>query len=311
MGIRGMFVVAVVALTLSVAATGFASEPYAPSEITKIAFLGTGTPNADPEHSGPSVAVIVNDAPYIVDFGPGVIRQASALTAEYGGPFDGFDVSAITRAFLTHLHSDHTTGYPDLILTPWVLERSEPLQVYGPKGLEKMTKHILEAYTADIKLRRDGKEGANDLGWRVEVHEIEGGTIYRDENVTVEAFPVPHGSWRQAFGFKFSTPDRTVCISGDCTPSEKLVEACRGVDILIHEVYSQQGFEGRDPHWQAYHSSFHTSTLELAEIATKVKPGLLILYHQLYWGTTDDDLLEEVRSKYKGEVVSAKDLEIY
>jgi ribonuclease BN (tRNA processing enzyme) len=299
------------AVLLAATSVGIAADTYAPSETTRIAFLGTGTPNADPGHSGPSVAVLVDGTPYIVDFGPGVVRRAAALAAEYGGPLASFDVASISLAFLTHLHSDHTTGYPDLILTPWVLGREVPLEVYGPEGLKSMTDHIMRAYSDDIKMRLYGQEPANDRGWRVVAHEIGEGVIYKDDNVTVEAFAVPHGSWPQAFGFKFSTPDRTVCISGDCRPSEKLTAACRGVDILIHEVYSQSGFEGREQTWQDYHRQFHTSTLELADIATKVKPRLLILYHQLYWGTTDDDLIEEVRSKYDGDVVSAKDLDVY
>jgi ribonuclease BN (tRNA processing enzyme) len=299
------------AVLLAATSVGIAADTYAPSETTRIAFLGTGTPNADPGHSGPSVAVLVDGTPYIVDFGPGVVRRAAALAAEYGGPLASFDVASISLAFLTHLHSDHTTGYPDLILTPWVLGREVPLEVYGPEGLKSMTDHIMRAYSDDIKMRLYGQEPANDRGWRVVAHEIGEGVIYKDDNVTVEAFAVPHGSWPQAFGFKFSTPDRTVCISGDCRPSEKLTAACRGADILIHEVYSQSGFEGREQTWQDYHRQFHTSTLELADIATKVKPRLLILYHQLYWGTTDDDLIEEVRSKYDGDVVSAKDLDVY
>jgi ribonuclease BN (tRNA processing enzyme) len=299
------------AVLLAATSVGIAADTYAPSETTRIAFLGTGTPNADPGHSGPSVAVLVDGTPYIVDFGPGVVRRAAALAAEYGGPLASFDVASISLAFLTHLHSDHTTGYPDLILTPWVLGREVSLEVYGPEGLKSMTDHIMRAYSDDIKMRLYGQEPANDRGWRVVAHEIGEGVIYKDDNVTVEAFAVPHGSWPQAFGFKFSTPDRTVCISGDCRPSEKLTAACRGVDILIHEVYSQSGFEGREQTWQDYHRQFHTSTLELADIATKVKPRLLILYHQLYWGTTDDDLIEEVLSKYDGDVVSAKDLDVY
>lgn len=311
MGARGRVHVAVLAVVLAATVQGPSAGAYEPSQTTRVAFLGTGTPNADPGHSGPSVAILVNGTPYIVDFGPGVVRRAAALAAEYGGPLATFDVASLSLAFLTHLHSDHTTGYPDLILTPWVLGREVPLRVYGPEGLQAMTDHILRAYTDDIKMRLYGQEPANNQGWRVVALEIGEGVIYKDDNVTVEAFAVRHGSWPQAFGFKFSTPDRTVCISGDSRPSENLTEACRGVDLLIHEVYSHTGFEGREQSWQDYHRQFHTSTLELADIATKVKPKLLILYHQLYWGTTDDDLIDEVRSKYDGEVVSARDLDVY
>jgi ribonuclease Z len=298
-------------LILSAPVNGNAADPYVPSDITKIAFLGTGTPIADPERFGPSVAVIVRGTPYIVDFGPGLVRRAAALSTDFGGPLEGFKVATINRAFLTHLHSDHTTGYPDLIFTPWVLGRDEPLEVYGPEGLGSMTEHILKAYSEDIRLRVFGREPANNRGWRVNPHEIDVGTIYSDDNVTVEAFAVEHGSWPQSFGFKFTTPDRVVAISGDTRPSETLIEACGGVDILVHEVYSKAGFDKREEIWQEYHSRFHTSAPELAEIASKVKPRLLILYHQLYWGSSDDELLAEVTAGYDGAVVSAKDLEVY
>ena len=132
------------------------------SNSTKVVLLGTGNPNPDPEHSGCAVAIIVDKTPYIVDFGPGLIRQAAQLSPRYGGEIEALSVNNIKHAFLTHLHSDHTTGYPDLILTPWVMGRDEPLEVYGPEGIDAMTDHIIAAYQADIKYRVYGLEPAND-----------------------------------------------------------------------------------------------------------------------------------------------------
>ena len=120
---------------------------------TQIVLLGTGNPNADPLRSGPAVAIVVNGTPYLIDSGPGVVRRAAA--AHQAG-IPGLEVSNLKRLFVTHLHSDHTLGYPDLILTPWVLGRDEPLEVYGPKGIAAMTNHILKAYDEDIRLRIDG-----------------------------------------------------------------------------------------------------------------------------------------------------------
>jgi len=274
---------------------------------SQIVLLGTGNPNANPDRSGPSVAIVVNDTPYIVDFGPGVVRRAAAA---YQAGIEGLDMWRLTRAFLTHLHSDHTAGYPDLIFTPWVLERFEPLEVYGPPGIRAMTEHILAAYREDIRERIEGLERANESGYLVDVHEIEPGIVYQDNNIKVEAFPVKHGSW-QAFGYKFYAPDRTIVISGDTAPTERCVEEYRGCDVLIHEVYSVAGFETRPPGWQKYHSSVHTSSLELAEMASKARPGLLILYHQLFWSASEEELLLEVQSGYDGKVVSGKDLEVY
>jgi ribonuclease BN (tRNA processing enzyme) len=275
---------------------------------TQIVFLGTGTPNADPDRSGPAVAIVVNDQPYLVDFGPGVVRRAS-LGLRNG--ITGLALSKLTRAFVTHLHSDHTAGYPDLILTPWVLDRKEPLEVYGPHGLKAMTHHMLAAYKEDIDMRLHGLEHANADGYKVIAHEIRPGVIYKDANVTVKAFLVRHGSWKEAFGYRFETPDRTIVVSGDTAPSESVVENCNRCDVLIHEVYSQAGFATRTPAWQEYHSHFHTSSKELAELATRAKPGLLILYHQLFWDMTEESLLAEIRRGYDGKVVSAHDLDVY
>jgi ribonuclease BN (tRNA processing enzyme) len=223
----------------------------------------------------------------------------------------GLAVKNLNRAFATHLHSDHTAGYSDLILTPWVLERKDPLQVYGPKGIKAMTGHILKAYQSDISIRLRGGEPSNKTGFRVIAHEIKPGVVYKDQNVTVKAFLVNHGSWREAYGFRFETADRTIVISGDCRPSPTVIQNCNGCDVLIHEVYSQAGFATRPPEWQKYHSRYHTSSRELAEIADKARPGLLVLYHQLFWGTSEDDLLKEISASYSGKVVSGHDLDVY
>jgi ribonuclease Z len=292
---------------------GIAQRDYSDSKITKVALLGTGSPVADPYRSGCSVAIIVNAMPYIVDFGPGVIRQLATLTPYFSKPsqgIEGLDLRNVTHAFLTHLHSDHTTGYPDLILTPWAVGgsgRDRPLEVYGPTGLNSMTEHILKAYQADIEYRVNGLQHCNNEGWRVNSHEItEEGLIYQDDNVKVEAFPVPHGTWDNAWGFRFTTPDKVVVISGDTRPSDKLVEYAKGVDILVHEVYSKSLI-----HWasQDYFSSHHTSTIELAKIAQKAKPKLLVLYHTMPSGVDGKEFLDEISEIYNGKVIFGNDLD--
>src|SRR5437868_2055532 len=128
---------------------------------TQVVLLGTGTPNADPERSGPAVAVVVNDTPYLIDFGPGIVRRAAAA---FQKGVTGLKVDKLKTAFVTHLHSDHTTGYADMIFTPWTLERKEPLQVFGPKGIKAMTGHLLKAYSQDIDIRIHGGEPSNHTG---------------------------------------------------------------------------------------------------------------------------------------------------
>jgi len=289
-----------------------AQRNFTDSQVTKLVMLGTGTPNPSPDRSGCSVAVVVNDQAYIVDFGPGIVRRAAALSPEYGGPVKGLSARNLRYAFLTHLHSDHTAGYPDLILTPWVLGRSAPLRVWGPQGIKRMTENILEAYREDISYRIYGDEPGNATGWQVVAEEIAGeGVIYEDINVKVEAFPVEHGTWPEAWGFRFRTPDKVIVISGDTRFSEKVIEYASGADILVHEVYSQKGFEARSPDWQKYHAGHHTSSIELGRIADRAKPGLVVLYHILDWGATDEELLEEIKTTYNGKVVVGRDLDIF
>src|SRR5664279_2597164 len=142
---------------------------------TRVVMLGTGNPSADPERWGPAVAVVVNDRAYLIDCGPGVVRRAAA--AEKNG-IAALKAKELKIVFITHLHSDHTVGYLDLIFSPWVLGRKEALEAYGPRGLKNMTAHIEKAWTEDVQVRRRGLEQANADGYKVNVHEIHPGVVY-------------------------------------------------------------------------------------------------------------------------------------
>jgi ribonuclease BN (tRNA processing enzyme) len=275
--------------------------------VTSVVLLGTGNPNPDPKRLGPSLAVIVDDQAYIVDAGPGLIRRAAEA---YERGIEPLRVDRLKYLLLTHLHSDHTIGIPDIMLTPWVMERKTPLNIYGPVGTEDMAKHITYAYEKDINFRRKGLERANDIGWRAVVKEIGAGIVFENEKVRISAFDVKHTNWDASFGYRFETEDGTVVISGDCTPSPNLVKEYSGADILVHEVYSTTGFEGHSDKWKAYHSSAHTSSKELAQIASLVKPRTLVLYHSLLWGVDDQVLLEEINEHYKGKVIFGNDLDV-
>jgi len=197
------------ALVLNLATSAHAAEQ------TQVVLLGTGNPPADPDRSGPATAVVVNGTPYLVDFGAGVVRRAKSAVVDRG--IAALDPVKLRVVFVTHLHSDHTVGYPDLILTPWVLGRRVPLEVYGPKGIAHMTEHVLEAYREDFATRSKDRGlftvGAFPEGHAVNAHEIKPGVVYRDSNVKVTAFFVKHGSWKQAFGYRFDTPDRSIVIA--------------------------------------------------------------------------------------------------
>jgi ribonuclease BN (tRNA processing enzyme) len=281
---------------------------------TQIVMLGTGTPYPDPDRSGPATAIIVDDTPYLIDFGPGVIRRVMAAY-QNGVTAFGRCAANIKTAFLTHLHSDHTMGYPDLILTPWMMGRAGPLTAYGPPGFKAMTDNIIKAWQIDIAARSERLQ--NPDSYRVNAHEFAAGVIYRDQNIAVTAFPVHHHEIKDSFGFRFETPDRTVVISGDTTPTQALLDNARGCDVLIHEAYSMVSYGKITPAWQKFRRTHHTSSSELAEIARKVKPGLLILYHRSNAGggeTGSDDeaeLVAEIRQLYAGNVVTGRDLEVF
>jgi ribonuclease BN (tRNA processing enzyme) len=285
----------------------YVERTYDPND-AYVVLLGTGTPNADPERWGPSLAIVANDVPYLVDAGTGIVRRAAAAAERR---VSALDATRLDRVFITHLHSDHTLGLPDLLLTPWVLEREVPLEVFGPPGIARMVEHLLAAYEADIRRRIDGLQPQNATGQRAVVHEVGPGEVYRDTNVVVTAFAVEHEEWPLALGYRFAIGDQTVVVSGDTRPTEEVVAACDGCDILVHEVYSDAGFAGRSLDWQRYHGMADTSAAELAALAARARPGLLVLYHQLFWGTPDADLVEEVKAGFDGPVVSGRDLDVF
>ena len=295
------------------------TQPEKPTaaQSTQVVLLGTGTPSPDPERSGAATVVVANGTPYLIDFGPGVVRRIAAASQQ---GVKGLSVVSVRVAFLTHLHSDHTAGYADLILTPWSVGRSRPLEVYGPKGLKHMTDHVLEAYQEDIAIRRADKHllGVPEQaeGYRVTAHEITPGTVYKDGNVTVKAFLVNHGDVPQALGYRIETPDRSIVISGDAAPSQSVIDSCNGCDVLIHEAYSMLTYNAVSPTYQEYRRKHHTSSREVAEIAKKARPGLLVLYHRANPGgvgrpNPEQALLEEVRQFYEGRVVIGHDLDVF
>ena len=268
---------------------------------TRLVLLGTGTPNPDPERSGPAVAVVSGTNVYIVDAGPGVVRRAVQA---------GIRMDQLTRAFLTHLHSDHTVGLPDLIFTPAVSGRRAPFEVYGPPGTSAMMQHILEAWSEDMDIRLHGLEPSVKQAYVIHAHDVLPGEVYRDAAVHVTAIAVPHGTWKHAYGYRFDAGDKSIVISGDTTFSEGLAEAAKGCDILVHEFYSRKGWEGRTPDWQRYHAAFHTSAVDLGRLAAQVRPKKLVLYHGLPMGQPADEVLREIRENFSGEVIYAKDLDV-
>jgi ribonuclease BN (tRNA processing enzyme) len=308
-----------VAVSIVLLATTLAHSPQvsAPATGTQVVLLGTGTPPADPDRSGAATAVVVNGTPYLVDFGAGVVRRAKSAVVDKG--IDALDPVKLRVVFVTHLHSDHTVGYPDLILTPWVLGRRVPLEVYGPSGIKAMTDHVLEAYSADFEARKRDRGlytvGAFPEGHAVNAHEIRGGVVYKDSNVTVTAFPTKHTM--ESYGYRFDSADRSIVISGDTNPTQATIDACNGCDVLIHEVLTLEWLAKR-PDFKNYAAQHHTTTPQLVELATKAKPRLLVIYHASLSlrpavdseRSTPAAILNEM-SRYAGRVVVGRDLDVY
>ena len=296
---------------------------------TRVVLLGTGTPIPDPERSGPATAIVVDDSAYLVDFGPGVVRRAKAAVLDRH--IAALEPGNLKVAFATHLHSDHTAGYSDLIFTGWTAGRHTPLEVYGPTGLHSMTEHLLQAYRIDIETRTnsEGDQRRNPDGWKVNSHEIKSGVIYRDANVTVTAFPTKHAL--ESYGYRFDTPDRSVVISGDTSPTEETINACHGCGVLIHETRAVEMFAKLPEDRRSFGAKNHTTSEQLAALATKAKPGLLIVYHAWisWWPSveaagdqpvvlttgglhsTPDVLQREIVSGYSGNFVIGRDLDVY
>ena len=310
----------VVTVMIGIITTSASVGPQSPSASasrTQVVLLGTGNPPADPDRSGPSTAVVVNGAAYLVDVGAGVVRRAKSAAVDKG--VAALEPVNLKVAFVTHLHSDHTVGYPDLILTPWVIGRRVPLEVYGPAGIKAMTEHLLEAYRVDFDTRTEDRRlytvGAFPEGHAVNAHEIRAGVVYKDANVTVTAFATKHAM--ESYGYRFDTADRSIVISGDTNPTQATIDACGGCDVLVHEVLTLEWLAKR-PDFKGYAAQFHTTTPQLVELATKARLRLLILYHASLSlrpavdseRSTPAALLSEM-SQYAGRVVVGRDLDVY
>jgi len=284
---------------------------------TQVVLLGTGTPPADPDRSGPATAVVVNDTAYLVDAGAGVVRRAKSAAVDKG--VTALDPVKLRVVFFTHLHSDHTVGYPDLILTPWVIGRRVPIEAYGPAGLKAMTEHLMEAYREDFETRKRDRAlytvGAFPEGHAVNAHEIRAGVVYKDDNVTVTAFATKHAM--ESYGYRFDSADRSIVITGDTNPTQATIDACKGCDVLVHEVLTHDWLSRRKD-FQGYADVHHTTTTQLVELATKARPKLLVLSHTSLSlrpavdseRSTPAVMLREMAG-YSGQVVVGRDLDVY
>lgn len=270
---------------------------------TTVILVGTGFPRPDPAAAGPATAVVVGTRVFLFDAGPGIQRALAAAKLPING---------VTALFVTHLHSDHTLGLPDLILDSWVMGRHTPLEAYGPPGLRAMTDHILAAWAEDVRVRIDGLEHETPVTPQARVHEIAPGVVYDSAGVRVTAVAVPHGALRHAFAYRLDAAGRSLVISGDTRPAPALERLSDRVDVLVHEVYASETLKtearpgGED--WPRYMHQAHTSDVELGAIAARVQPRLLVLTHVIRMGASDSTIVAGIRrGGFTGRVVMGRD----
>jgi ribonuclease Z len=296
-------VLALICAVVSGAAARPAVARVLGADSTVVVLLGTGNPFPDPTEAGPATAIVVGPRVFLFDAGEGVMRRMRAAQLPIGGP---------TALFITHLHTDHTLGYPDVIFTTWGPgRRKTPLEVYGPHGLRAMTDYIIAAWKEDIDVRTTGLAELTPNGYAVHVHEIAPGVVYDSAGVKITAIPVLHGSWKEAYGYRVDTPDRSIVLSGDTRPSPALEQAARNVDVLIHEAYP--GGANASPQSTVtgpYRRAFHTSDAELGRLAAAAKPKMLVLYHHRVPADGGESMVATIRDQgYQGRILFGKDLD--
>jgi ribonuclease Z len=250
-----------------------------------VTMLGTGTPFPDGARFGSAILVEAGGQRLLFDCGRGAVIRLSQV---------GRTPSEIDGVFLTHLHSDHIVGLPDLWLTGWFLKREPPLRVWGPAGTRSMAEHLVEAYAFDLNVR-EGPSAAAELDAR----DIEPGVAYNEGGVRVTAFLVDHGTVRPALGYRIDYDGHSVVISGDTRFSDRLVEVARGTDCLIHAAWSPNASNPTPPAQRSI-----ASAEDAARVFSLVGPKLGVIYH--YEDSTG--IMDAVRAGYGGRVVIAHDL---
>jgi ribonuclease Z len=289
---RGRFV-AIGILLLALISFGRAQQTPA----MQLVLLGTGYPYPSADRAGPSCAVSVGEKLFIVDAGRGSVMRLAAG----GNPW-----SSISAVFLTHLHSDHIDGLPDLFHCAWEFGNGTPFQLYGPKGTQAVADGILQFYGPDIHIRRDLTEKLPAQGAKIDVHEIQEGVVYEAPGkVKVTAFLVDHRPVAPAFGYRFDDGKHSIVISGDTRPTPNLIRFAAGADILVHEAYVGQS-SSSTARWSI--RDYHSSAREAGETAEKAKVKTLVLTHLIPGNATEQDFLKEAKSAFSGKIIVGRDL---
>ncbi|MEK6375426.1 MAG: MBL fold metallo-hydrolase [Acidobacteriota bacterium] len=265
-----------------------------------VVLLGTGYPRPDANHAGPSLAIVAGDTWFVVDAGRGVTMRIAGTELQYK------DLQAV---FITHFHSDHTAGLPDLFNTSWQFGRkTRPLELYGPRGVSRLANAMLEFFHDDIHYRRDLLEKHPAAGATIKTHVVREGVVYDDGAVRVTAFAVDHRPVVPAFGYRFDSGGRSIVVSGDTRPTANLIKFAKGADVLVLEAYLPEHFLKVDtPEVAARLMRYHTSAEEAGQIAANAGVKTLVLTHLIPAGAADT-FRERAAKAFKGKIVVGEDL---
>ncbi len=293
---RGLWLKSVFLLAATVS---FAAPAY--SQNLKVTLLGTGYPRPVMERFGPSILVEAGKEKLLFDCGRGATQRLYQLKI----PF-----SDVTALFLTHLHSDHIVGIPDLYLTGWIFGRTTSLRVWGPAGTTEMMSHLEQAYQFDIHVRRDVDEKLPAQGVIVVAKDIEQGVVYENGDLKVTAFAVDHAPIKQAFGYRIDYAGHSVVLSGDTRYSQNLVRFSQGTDVLIHKVLDPEAYRASDslytPEQKQRVIDHHTTPDQAGTVFSRVKPKLAVYSHVVPFDAPD--LVAHTRKTYSGPLEIGEDL---
>ena len=273
------------------------------SERFVVTLLGTGSPTPSIDRFGPSILVQAGGNDLLFDCGRGASQRLLQL---------GISFSTVSRLFLTHLHSDHVVGIPDVWLTGWIRARVDPFQVWGPAGTTDMMAGLQDAFKFDIGVRK-ADEGLPANGIAVEAVDVKQGPVFDESGVRITAFDVDHGPVRPALGYRVDFNGRSVVLSGDTCFSENLIAHSQGVDLLIHEVLVPDAFHARvksflSPQAAKNVLNHHTSPGECGTVFDRVRPKLAVYSHIVSGPGGDEELMAKTREAYDGRFVIGEDL---
>jgi ribonuclease Z len=284
---------------LLIAAASLASS--APAQDMKVILLGTGSPAPGMDRFGPSILVEAGTQKLLFDCGRGATQRLEQNKVSF---------TEVDALFLTHLHSDHVVGIPDLWLTGWIRGRTTPLRVWGPAGTEEMMSHLERAYQFDVHTRRDVDEKLPPQGVVVMAKDIEQGVMYENAGIKVTAFTVDHGPVKPALGYRIDFAGHSVVLSGDTRYSENLIHFAEGSDVLIHEVMDPNAFRLKNPSASPERVQrileHHTTPEEAGKVFTRVKPKLAVYSHIV--PPDASDLIPPTRKTYSGPLEVGEDL---